>query len=511
MMNKMKFTALLSAAAIAFSALSFPVYADTELSGEESEYTESAAESVPDTESEEESTLDPESATESTSESTSESTPDSDTESVEDPVTEKVETDRVVMISDSYGVIAKSRTTQSWMQYLASDLNLTGADCTFRAYGSIGFCNAAPVAGLGNTTFLTVLEQLPADDQVTQVIVGGGFNDRFFNYSQMNAAMAQFKKTAKEKFPNAEIYVAFLPWYRNFPGEQYNIIKIREIYRIAAEENGIHYLDEAADVLKEHETEYLSSDNLHPNDDGNRALAAALAGCFTAKEQPTVQDLSDLTVTVSETAYLDDQTELDQSERTLNPPEISITDNTILLTEGKDYRVETSVNDAHTACTVTIQGIGNYTGSASGTASAAEPCYPMYRLYNRSSGEHFYTRSTSERQSLIRVGWVDEGIGWYAPISGKPVYRLYNPNSGDHHYTLSKNERDTLVGIGWKDEGIGWYSDQKQRIPVYRCFNPNETIGTHHYTLSREESRTLTSIGWKDEGTGWYAYPFKAS
>ncbi len=131
----------------------------------------------------------------------------------------------------------------------------------------------------------------------------------------------------------------------------------------------------------------------------------------------------------------------------------------------------------------------------------------VYRLYNRSNGDHFYTRHAEERANLIRVGWIDEGIGWTAlETSEIPVYRLYNPNSGDHHFTTSKNEYDSLQTIGWRGEGIAWYSAEKENgVPLYRLFNPNETIGTHHYTLSEQEQKHLVSIGWKDEGIAWYA------
>lgn len=75
---------------------------------------------------------------------------------------------------------------------------------------------------------------------------------------------------------------------------------------------------------------------------------------------------------------------------------------------------------------------------------AAAASVPMYRLYNPNSGEHFYTKTTSERDHLRSVGWRYEGIGWQAPTGGNPVYRLYNPNAGDHHYTLLASERDHL-------------------------------------------------------------------
>lgn len=49
----------------------------------------------------------------------------------------------------------------------------------------------------------------------------------------------------------------------------------------------------------------------------------------------------------------------------------------------------------------------------------------IYRLYNRYSGEHFYTSNSGERDNLKRLGWVYEDIGWVAPKSSKtPVHRL---------------------------------------------------------------------------------------
>ena len=129
----------------------------------------------------------------------------------------------------------------------------------------------------------------------------------------------------------------------------------------------------------------------------------------------------------------------------------------------------------------------------------------MYRLYNPNSGEHFYTSNAAERDTLISVGWSNEGIGWYAPVhSDTPVYRLYNRNGGEHHYTTNAGERDTLVDLGWEDEGIGWYSDDSRRVPLYRQYNPNEFANNHNYTTSLEENNWLVSLGWQAEDIGWY-------
>ncbi|MGO5192971.1 InlB B-repeat-containing protein [Bifidobacterium boum] len=133
----------------------------------------------------------------------------------------------------------------------------------------------------------------------------------------------------------------------------------------------------------------------------------------------------------------------------------------------------------------------------------------MFRLYNKYTGEHFYTSSLVERDSLVKVGWRSEGTGWVAPVSGAPVYRLYNPcvPGGDHHYTMSVGERDALVKAGWRAEGVGWYSGGS--VKVLREYNRYARTGTHNYTTDPREDAALVRAGWRAEGTGWYAVKAK--
>ena len=129
----------------------------------------------------------------------------------------------------------------------------------------------------------------------------------------------------------------------------------------------------------------------------------------------------------------------------------------------------------------------------------------MFRVYNPNSGEHFYTASVVEKDTLIKAGWNYEGFAWDAPEkSNTPVYRLYNANAGDHHYTVSEKEKNALIDAGWKYEGIGWYSDDDKKVPLYRLYNPNAVAGSHHYTVSESEKNDLVKAGWKDEGIAWF-------
>lgn len=163
--------------------------------------------------------------------------------------------------------------------------------------------------------------------------------------------------------------------------------------------------------------------------------------------------------------------------------------------------VVTGVKAGSTTITMTASGI---TKSFKFTVGDTKT---MHRLYNRWTGEHFYTSDVGEKNNLLSVGWTDEGTGWLAPDSGTPVYRLYNPyvKGGDHHYTTSESERDACVVAGWRYEGVGWYSaPEKGGVPLYRQYNPYASTGIHNYTTSKEENDYLVSVGWRAEGVAWY-------
>src|SRR5262249_22958331 len=89
---------------------------------------------------------------------------------------------------------------------------------------------------------------------------------------------------------------------------------------------------------------------------------------------------------------------------------------------------------------------------------------PVYRLYNPTTHDHFWTMSTTERQAAMTTfGYTtDEGTGFYASASAAsclvPVYRLYQGASHAHLFTTSAAQRDSLVAAGWTAEGIKLYA-----------------------------------------------------
>jgi len=161
-------------------------------------------------------------------------------------------------------------------------------------------------------------------------------------------------------------------------------------------------------------------------------------------------------------------------------------------------------------------GTLTYSEDGLGTGNFAEEAIEggtVYRLYNPNSGEHFYTLSVVERDSVVKAGWNDEGVAYDASVKASdsdaaPVYRVYNPNApadnSSHHYTCNAAEAQNLVSLGWRFEGVGFYvfpADRKNGMTVYREYNKND--GGHNYTTNKEEHDFLMEAGWADENTAW--------
>ena len=131
---------------------------------------------------------------------------------------------------------------------------------------------------------------------------------------------------------------------------------------------------------------------------------------------------------------------------------------------------------------------------------------PIYRLYNPGLDKHLYTTDANEKKVLYEQhGWGYEGVGWYAPKSGKAVYRLYNPILKNHLYTTDTNEVKVLTSRhGWQSDNQGkavFYSGGK--ISSYRLYNP--VSARHHWTTDTNEYKVLPRHGWSQEGVKFSA------
>ncbi len=175
-------------------------------------------------------------------------------------------------------------------------------------------------------------------------------------------------------------------------------------------------------------------------------------------------------------------------------------------------------------------------------ATQVDGTSPVYRFFNTSTGDHFYTASAAEKSALQnnpQWGYSYEGPAFYVFISQadgtsrvyrffnaqngdhfytasveeknsitlSPVYRFFSPINGDHFYTASEAEKSVVANTSHSDylfEGIAFYAFRTNvsgTIPIHRSLSP--ITGDHFYSASATEG---TAAGYSYEGVAFYAY-----
>ena len=142
---------------------------------------------------------------------------------------------------------------------------------------------------------------------------------------------------------------------------------------------------------------------------------------------------------------------------------------------------------------------------------------PVYRFFNSSTGAHFFTTSTAERDNVsanLSPPFSLEGTAFSVASAFSPgltpVHRFYNTRSGVHFYTISETERANVVATlpYYNYEGVAYHASQVAGaglIPFYRFYVPSK--GFHFYTASEAEKNNIqATLGaiYKFEGVGYY-------
>jgi hypothetical protein len=145
------------------------------------------------------------------------------------------------------------------------------------------------------------------------------------------------------------------------------------------------------------------------------------------------------------------------------------------------------------------------------TLETAGTLTPIYRMVKGVS--HLFTASHQETQRADDQGFKSEGIAFYVsqtPMQGTvPLYRLFNASNSDHFYTTNEAEMKTAVGQGgYTSEGTLGHIGPSQlpgTVPLYRLLHPTSQ---HFYTTSDAERQRSIAGGnaWKDEGIAGYVW-----
>lgn len=158
---------------------------------------------------------------------------------------------------------------------------------------------------------------------------------------------------------------------------------------------------------------------------------------------------------------------------------------------------------------------------------------PMLRSYNPNAFFHFFTTDIGQFDNAVRAGYRDESTGQPSfsiltsqVSSALPLYRLYNKRDGFHYYTLDANEKNSLVNavppgvidpttgreVGWRYEGIEGYmyssgNPQPGTAMLYRLYNI--VTGVHLFTPNPAIRDYIlnTFPTWKRHADVGYAFP----
>ncbi len=140
----------------------------------------------------------------------------------------------------------------------------------------------------------------------------------------------------------------------------------------------------------------------------------------------------------------------------------------------------------------------------------------VFRFFDTQTGTHFYTDSAAERDQTLstRPDLTFEGVGLNADSpqtdpNAAPVFRFFDTSTGSHFYTASTTERNGLTSgqSGLTYEGIAFYEDttaQTNDTAVYRFFDKID--GTHFYTPNQNEFASVlaTRGDLVNEGVAFY-------
>lgn len=140
-----------------------------------------------------------------------------------------------------------------------------------------------------------------------------------------------------------------------------------------------------------------------------------------------------------------------------------------------------------------------------------------YRFFNSRTGAHFYTVSTTERDSIINTlpQFRYEGPAFFASAVAAPglsqVHRFYNRQTGVHFYTISQSERTLIQQTlpQFQYEGVAYYASTVPGTgltPLNRFYV--STGGFHFYSNSSTETNSIRNnpamSHFVYEGVGYY-------
>lgn len=178
---------------------------------------------------------------------------------------------KYVFIGDSYGDgYTPDGVVTSWITNVVTNLGLSAGDYISSHHGGDGFATPA------NSSFLNQLNALSSDNAVTDVVVGGGYNDNPYTLAEVKLGITTFYTACKTKFPNAKLHILPIGWTKNASAKTNLVTTYKAYHEAALTLDDAVCVDNMSFILHEYFDDF-ASDGIHPNSTGQTRLGDYIA------------------------------------------------------------------------------------------------------------------------------------------------------------------------------------------------------------------------------------------
>lgn len=179
---------------------------------------------------------------------------------------------KYIFLGDSYGTGQNElgEQTNPWTNLVPQYLGLSQNQFITNSSNGSGFNHGK--------TFLAQLQEVANSienkNEITDIVIIGGYNDRYHTVQEIKNAMSIFFKYAKSTFPFAKCKLACVGWSRVYDTRQSIANSSLNAYTQCGE-YGCEYLKNTEFIL--HDYSLFSNDKYHPNQNGQNELSRYLA------------------------------------------------------------------------------------------------------------------------------------------------------------------------------------------------------------------------------------------
>lgn len=196
---------------------------------------------------------------------------------------------KIIFIGDSYAQgYSPDGNVTSWVDLIISQLGLTSSQYIKKVYGGTGFVNT-----VDNKNFITLLDEITSDNDVTDIICCGGYNDQTHSSSDITQGINNFFTVATTKFPNAKVHIGHIGWSTD-GSKIYNMSQTVKSYKNGTYNNNGHYLNNVEYAM--HEMRLFASDGVHPNNSGQDMIKRHVLDAFLNGTTEVYRDYANCTV-----------------------------------------------------------------------------------------------------------------------------------------------------------------------------------------------------------------------